>query len=157
MRDTLYQRIIHILTLVVLLAIWVSIPLCWGSLPEQIPIHFDFAGNANGWGGRASILLMPAIITVTTVIMFVVERFPQTWNTGVKVTPLNQAFVYRTCKDMLVTLELTIALSMAIPHVYTLSSAAMPIWVAPVMLVLILGPMVYFLIRLSVGSRKFKI
>lgn len=157
MRGSWYQRIVHILTWVLLAAVWISVPLCWGHLPEQIPTHYDFAGNIDGWGSRAAILLMPVIATVTTAVLLVVERFPQTWNTGVKVTPLNQAFVYRTCADMLATLELTILLSMMLPQIWMLMGTAMPIWIMPVLLVLVLGPIVFFLIRLTVGSRKFKI
>lgn len=45
----------------------ILLPLIWGliaypSLPEQIPIHFDFAGNVDGYGSKLIILVMPLIV-----------------------------------------------------------------------------------------------
>jgi uncharacterized membrane protein len=36
----------------------------YGYLPEQIPTHFDFAGNVDDYGGRISIFLAPLIIII---------------------------------------------------------------------------------------------
>lgn len=39
-------------------------------LPSQVPTHFNFAGEADGWGSKYSILLLPVI---TIVIVFAIE------------------------------------------------------------------------------------
>ena len=31
----------------------------WGQLPDRIPIHFDLQGEANGWGSKYTIFLLP--------------------------------------------------------------------------------------------------
>lgn len=33
----------------------------WGRMPEQIPTHFDAAGQIDGWGDRATALLLPIV------------------------------------------------------------------------------------------------
>ena len=157
LRDNLYQRIIHILTGLVFIAMWVHIILVWGDLPDRIPTHYNFAGEVDGWGGKASILLLPVLGTVMLPLLIAVEFFPQTWNTGVRVTPLNQVFVYRTTKSMLVTLELTLLLTFAIINVFTVRATSVPIWLLPVTMLLDLAPVAFFLIRLFVGSKKYRI
>ena len=157
LRDNWYQRIVHILTGLVFIAMWLHIILVWGDLPDQIPTHFNAAGEIDGWGAKATILLGPVIGTVMAGIMVLVERFPQTWNTGVKVTPLNQAFVYRTLKSMLVTLELTMLLIFLLTDLFMVGAADMPIWLLPVILVLVFAPIVFFLVRLSVGGKKYRL
>lgn len=157
LKDNWYQRIMHILTGLVFIAMWVYIILVWGDLPDRIPTHYSFAGEVDGWGSKASILLLPVIGTVMLPLLIAVEFFPQTWNTGVQVTPLNQAFVYRTLKNMLATLELAIVLTFGIVDYFILQGVNMPVWILPVMLLLIMGPIVFFLIRLVNGSKKFRI
>lgn len=157
MQDNLYQRILHILTLIVLIGIWVSLIMCWKNLPTQLPKHYNAAGQIDAWGGKGEALLCPVIGTLTVLLLFGVEQVPQCWNTGVKLTPLNQAFVLRTCKSMLVTMELTLLASFGIIGGYTMAALPMPWWMLVVVLALILGPVVFFLIRLFTGSRKYRI
>ena len=157
LKDNWYQCVVHILTGLVFIAMWVHVILVWGDLPDRIPTHYNFAGEVDGWGSKASILLLPVIGTVMLPLLIAVEFFPQTWNTGVQVTPLNQVFVYRTTKSMLVTLELTLLLTFAIINVFTVRATSVPIWLLPVTMLLDLAPVAFFLIRLFVGSKKYRI
>ena len=34
----------------------------WSALPSIVPIHFDARGEANGWGGKATELILPGVI-----------------------------------------------------------------------------------------------
>ena len=58
---TRYQRIAGILAPLILLGTIVYILIIWHTLPEQIPTHYNFAGEIDGYGGRGSLLLMPII------------------------------------------------------------------------------------------------
>ena len=75
-------------------------------LPQRIPTHFNFSGQIDGYGAKAILWLYPALMAVSFGLLLLVERRPRSWNTGVRVTPYNQSFVYRTLKSMIVTLEL---------------------------------------------------
>ena len=57
---------------VVFLAIgwWIAFR-SYPSLPERIPVHFGISGEADGWGGRWMIFLMPLIAT----LIFALEWF----------------------------------------------------------------------------------
>lgn len=43
---------------------------CYRTLPSQIPIHWNFAGTPDGWGGRNSIFMLP-VLSVAVCLFFV--------------------------------------------------------------------------------------
>ena len=55
------------------------------------------------------------------------------------------------------TLELTLLLTFAIINVFTVRATSVPIWLLPVTMLLDLAPIAFFLIRLFVGSKKYRI
>ena len=146
---TRYQRIAGILAPLMLLGSIVYILIIWHTLPEQIPTHYNFAGEIDGYGGRGSLLLMPVIGLVTDLTVAVCGRFPKSWNTGVRVTVLNRVRVYRLVRDLMADLRLSMALAFAGFSVYT---ATLPERfsgnVTGIMLILIFAPIVRYFIRL---------
>ena len=107
---TRYQRIADILAPVFLLGSIVTILILWHRLPEEIPTHYNAAGEIDGYGGRGTLLLMPIIGLVTDLVVALVGRFPRSWNTGARVTVLNRARVYRLVRDLMADLRLSTAL-----------------------------------------------
>ena len=108
--STLWQRILGILSPVVLLGSIAFILIRFPSLPEQIPTHYNMAGEIDGYGGRFSLLLMPLIGLVMDASLVLVGRFPKSWNTGVRITLYNRVRVYRLLRDLLAELRFTTAL-----------------------------------------------
>ena len=145
---TRYQRIAGILAPLMLLGSIVYILIIWHKLPEQIPTHYNFAGEIDGYGGRGTLLLMPVIGLVTDLTVAVCGRFPKSWNTGVRVTVLNRVRVYRLVRDLMADLRLSMALAFAGFSVYT---ATLPERfsgnVTGIMLILIFAPIVRYFIR----------
>ena len=147
---TRYQRIAGILAPLILLGSIVYILIIWHRLPEQIPTHYNFAGEIDGYGGRGTLLLMPVIGLVTDLTVAVCGRFPKSWNTGVRVTALNRARVYRLVRDLMADLRLSLAVSFAGFGIY---AATLPEHfsgnVTGIMLILIFAPLVRYFVRLS--------
>ena len=108
--STRYQRIAGILAPVILIGTVAYLLIIWNRLPEQIPTHYNAAGRIDGTGGRGTLLLMPLIGLATDLIVALVGRFPRSWNTGVRVTVLNRARVYRLVRDLMADLRLSLAL-----------------------------------------------
>ncbi len=147
---TRYQRIAGILAPLLLLGSIVYILIVWQKLPERIPTHYNFAGEIDGYGGRGSLLLMPIIGLATDLTVAICGRFPQSWNTGARVTVLNRARVYRLIRDLMADLRLSMALAFAGFAVY---QASLPEHfsgnVTGIMLILIFAPLVRYFIRLA--------
>ncbi|MGE7767971.1 DUF1648 domain-containing protein [Peribacillus sp. NPDC096540] len=67
----------------------------WGTLPDQVPIHFNAKGEASGWGGRAAIWFPPIVSIFLWSILTTLERVPDTFNFPIKVTEQNAERVYK--------------------------------------------------------------
>ena len=146
---TRWQRIAGLLAPLILLGSFVYILIVWHSLPEQIPTHYNAAGEIDGYGGRGSLLIMPIIGLVTDLAVALTARFPKSWNTGVRVTVLNRVRVYRLLRDLIAELRLAMALLFGGFAIY---QAALPEhfkgWIFAVLTLLVLLPLLRYFIRL---------
>lgn len=59
-----------------------AIIVCWSSLPEVLPAHFDLEGNAGGSMPRTQLLMFPLISTVVCLVCHVVSRLKQKLQKG---------------------------------------------------------------------------
>ncbi|MFZ9661947.1 MAG: SdpI family protein [Chitinophagaceae bacterium] len=55
--------------------IFITIPFLYAgieynNLPDTIPIHFNISGEADGWGSKENIFMMPAIMGIVSLIVF---------------------------------------------------------------------------------------
>ena len=107
---TLWQRALGLAAPGLLLGAIVIVLCRFPVLPEKIPTHFNAAGEIDGYGGRASLLLMPLIGLVTDAVLAITARFPKSWNLGVRVTMLNRVRVYRLARDMMAELRAAMAI-----------------------------------------------
>ena len=107
---TLWQRVLGILSPALLLGTVVYILIRWPHLPEQIPLHYNIAGEIDGYGGRGMLLLMPVIGLVSDAVIALAGRFPKSWNTGTKITLFNRVRVYRLVRDLMAELRIAMAL-----------------------------------------------
>ncbi len=55
---TTYQKVIEIISLLILLACIIATLVCYPSLPEQVPSHYDINGNIDKWSDRGSALMV---------------------------------------------------------------------------------------------------
>lgn len=53
----LYQILSVITVIILILSILVPV-LLWKQIPERIPIHYNSVGEADGWGGKGSLILI---------------------------------------------------------------------------------------------------
>ena len=150
-RTTLWQRVLGILSPVILAGTVVFIAIRWRYLPERIPTHYNFAGEIDGYGSRWTLLLMPVIGLVTDLTVAITTRFPQSWNAGVKITVYNRVRVYRILRDLLAELRLGCALLFAFISVWiALSPEHMPGWVLlAVTAVALLAPLARYVVRIA--------
>lgn len=75
-------------------------------LPEKIPTHFDFAGNIDGYGSKATLFLLPGSCLFTQVIMsFSIHLIrPEKWNMPFDVKLSRRHLVYGDVNMMTVLL-----------------------------------------------------
>ncbi|UTR12784.1 DUF1648 domain-containing protein [Evansella sp. LMS18] len=49
----------------------------WNTLPEEVPAHYNAAGEVNRWGSKYELFILPIVGAFTAVFMAVFERFPE--------------------------------------------------------------------------------
>jgi hypothetical protein len=79
------RRILEAVSLLLLVLVWAGTARAvFGSdpVPARIPIHFDAAGQPDGWATRGMLWLQPAIAAGIHLLMTLVARFAATFNFG---------------------------------------------------------------------------
>lgn len=137
----------HVLCLGLLLFTTVFLAMGWKNLPQELPTHFNLAGQADGWGDKSTLLALPVIAWVLYVTISILEHFPQIWNVPTGVTEENSYRIYRIVKSMLVTLKLITTANFCFLSVQSVWGENLPVWYTPVFLGLLFGVLVIYLVR----------
>lgn len=93
------------------------------ALPGRIPVHFDAAGQADGWGPPKALLGMPVLAAVLYGLMTVVARFPAAFNFPVRVTPANRPRLEALALEMITWLKAEVLCLFAWVQETTVASA----------------------------------
>ncbi|MER2000695.1 MAG: DUF1648 domain-containing protein, partial [Lysinibacillus sp.] len=57
----LIHKIFNIIALATLLSGVLLIIIYWSKLPDTVPIHFNIKGEADGWGSKYTLIILPFI------------------------------------------------------------------------------------------------
>ena len=138
-----------IVSLSCLVGVSLYLILAWSTIPAQIPAHYNAAGEVNRWGSKSELIILPIISWLIYGMITLIERFPQAWNTGVRVTEENRAEVFRLLKNMIACVKM-ITLSI-FSCLTVLSSLArnLPMWFLLAFLVLLFGTIAYYIVKLT--------
>ncbi|TNE66195.1 MAG: DUF1648 domain-containing protein [Bacteroidetes bacterium] len=78
----------------------------YSELPDMIPTHFNARGEADDYGSKASIWILPLIGAALYGFLTSLNRYPHVFNYSVKITPDNAETQYRLAIRMLRGLKL---------------------------------------------------
>ena len=139
-----------------LIGIYLTIQ-AWANLPTTIPIHFDAAGNADGFGSKAMIWLLPAIGVVMVPAMLFLRRFPWLSNVPFEITEENAAYQYGLIVRLLSLLACFVSLLFLLLVYDTISIAfggsSLLGWLfMPIFLTGIMGPIIWYFIAALRGQ-----
>jgi uncharacterized membrane protein len=136
----------------VLLALLIWTGTSSSSLPDTIPTHFNAAGEADGFGRKASIVGLPIIASLLYIGLTVLIRFPHSFNFPTPVTQDNALPQYTNATRMIRYLKFILVLVFAGISYQTIQQAngtgeGIGVWFLPLTLVLIFIPLIYFVIK----------
>ncbi len=103
-RSTL-EKALDALGVVALVLAGVVLVTYWPRFPETIPTHFDGSGRPDGWGGRATILLLGLLPYVTWVALTFLGRFPHRFNYPWTITAENADRQYLLSRTLLASVK----------------------------------------------------
>jgi uncharacterized membrane protein len=151
---SLPDRIAEAVCVITLIFLWVFTLTNLPHMPDSIPVHFNSEGEADGYGGKFSILFLPILSTILYAGMTILNRYPHIFNYTVKISPENAGFQYTIATRLIRYLKTIIVVMFSFIVYKTVKTATgqaegLGIGFLPVFLVLIFTLIIYYLIRAS--------
>jgi len=147
---TRLDKVFNISNIILLTVLWVIVLCSYKKLPETIAVHFDTVGNANGYGSKDSLLILPLIATITFIGLSALNRYPHLFNYPVTITEGNAQWQYLLATRMIRMINTGLLLSF-VTISYLLSSpqprATVGIWLLPAIVIVTTLPVVYYFIQ----------
>jgi uncharacterized membrane protein len=149
---TITDKIFEILGWISLVAVWVFTITNYNNLPDIIPIHFNGAGQADGFGGKATILTLPIVSTILFTGMTVLNKFPHLFNHPTNITKENKLRLYTNATRLIRYLKLILVIIFGIIVFKTIQNVngeadGLGNWFTPITVGMIFIPVIYFVIR----------
>ena len=127
-KDTRADTIMEYLCRIMLIGTLIYLIVCWNTIPDQIPTHYNAAGEIDDWGGKGMIWFTVIISWVLYLGISFVERYPDMWNTGVEITRKNSEKVYRLLKYLIRTSKLIMTAVFSTLIIFPAMEKPLPGW-----------------------------
>ena len=142
------DRIIEIVCLTLLIGVTAYLIFNWGSIPDKIPVHYDWEGHIDRWGNKAEVMILPIMSWFLYLLITGLQQVPLAWNTGVKITEENEERVYRTLKYLMETLKLIVVADLSYMTINSLMGKSLSGWFTMIVLVAVFGNLIFWIVRL---------
>lgn len=148
-----WEKILNILSVAFIAVSAVYVIQAWGSLPETIPTHFNGMGEADDWGSKNTIFIMPVIAIVLFVPMYFLCKAPHLFNFPFEITEENAPRIYPVARLLLAVFNFEMVALFAFLAWETIQSAqsgtSLGVWFIVVVTIVPLITIVFFLVRLN--------
>lgn len=156
------DKLVETLGWIVLLAIWVLTVTNYPNLPDTIPTHFNASGEADGFGGKATILTLPIVGSVLFIGMTILNKYPHLFNYPIKMTADQALNQYTNATKLVRYLKFSIVVIFGLIVLQTIRKVngeadGLGEWFLSLTLGLIFIPMGYFIFKSFQINRGEKI
>jgi uncharacterized membrane protein len=146
------DKTFEILGWVSIVAIWLLTIINYANLPHTIPIHYNVAGQADGFGGKSNILTLPLIATVLFIGLTILNKFPHHFNYPTKITADNASREYTKVTRLIRYLKFIIVIVFGLMAFQTIRSAngqtsKLGVLLLPFTLGLIILPLIFYVVK----------
>jgi uncharacterized membrane protein len=152
------DQVFEILGWIFISAIWIFTVINYASLPDTIPTHYNSEGQADGFGGKMTIWILPVLAIALFVALTQLNKFPHVFNYPTNITPDNAIVQYTHATRLIRYVKLIIVFIFGLITYRTIQTAngqaeGLGGWFLPLSMGLIFVPLVYFLIQ-SFGVKR---
>ena len=147
MKKTSLDRWMNRLSLLALAGTAGFLLLSWRRIPGRIPMHYNFAGEIDRWGGKWELLALYGLGWLVFLLLTAAGRSPGAWSTGVKITPENRERVCALLGNLLSTLKALLCGLVAWITVWSALAWPLPVWFLPAALAAVSGDLIYWFVR----------
>ena len=144
------DKILEIVGWISVVGIWALPLINYSILPEIIPIHFNGAGKANGFGNKTHIFILPIISTLLFIGLTILNKRPHIFNYPSQITKENAVHQYTNATRMMRVLKLVIVLLFGLIIFKTIENLngnadGLGTWFLPFTIGLFISLTIYFL------------
>jgi uncharacterized membrane protein len=123
----------------------------WSSIPGTVPIHFNGAGEPDGWGSKNNLWVLLLIGFMMWVLLTVLEKFPHVYN-YLFLTEENAERQYKNGRLMLNIIKNEILfffvyMSWVSTGVAMGENDGLGLWILPIFIVGITASIAFFIVR----------
>jgi uncharacterized membrane protein len=145
------DKILEIVGWISVVGIWALPLINYFDLPEIIPIHFNGAGKADGFGNKTHIFVLPIISTLLFIGLTILNKRPHIFNYPSQITKENAVHQYTNATRMMRVLKLVIVLLFGLIIFKTIENVngnadGLGTWFLPFTIGLFISLTIYFLI-----------
>ena len=146
------DKILEVLGWVSVVGIWALTLTNYSILPEIIPIHFNGAGKADGFGNKTHIFILPIISTLLFIGLTTLNKHPHMFNYPSQITKENAVHQYTNATRMMRVLKLVIVVLFGLIvfrkiQIVNGHADGLGTWFLPLTMGMIFIPILYFLIK----------
>lgn len=144
-----YDVFSDVVSVLCIVGVILYLVLTWDKIPNEIPGHYNGAGEIDKITSKSSLIVLQIVTIIMYIFLSIIENIPQIWNTGgVEITEQNKELVYRTSKNLLVSVKMIIVVAFSYLTINSSKGTNLPIAFTPIFLIIIFGTVIYFTIKL---------
>ena len=152
LRLTLSDKIIETIGWALLCITWILVILFYNRLSDIIPIHYNAAGVADGFGGKIHLIILSILSSALFIGMTILNKFPHIFNYPVKITEDNAFAQYQNMARMIRIVKLVVVLIFGLIVFKTISIAGnqgneIGSWVFILTIVLVFVPITFYIVK----------
>jgi len=140
-----FDRTLELSGKILLVVIWGLTIYIFSKLPTIIPVHFNLSGQADDYGNKKTILILPALATLIYFGLTQLSKYPHKFNYVTKINDDNAQKQYSIATRMLRFLKLAILLIFSVIILFTYLTTkglvnGLGFWFIPLTFVLLIIP-----------------
>jgi uncharacterized membrane protein len=148
---TFLENILDVAAIILFIAGAVNLIMQWSSIPGTVPIHFNGAGEPDGWGSKVNLWILLVIGSMMWVLLTVLEKFPHVYN-YLFLTEENAERQYKNARLMLNVIKNEILfffvyMSWVSTEVAKGENDGLGLWILPIFIITITGTIAFFIVR----------
>lgn len=146
------DKAVEVISWILLLSIWALTLTGYSKMPEIIPTHYNASGEADGFGQKITIFLLPVIATILFIGLTIANKYPHTFNYMTSITNENALTQYSNATRMMRYLKTIILFIFGTIVFKTIQNTngdadGLGAWFLPLTMGLIFIPTLYFIVK----------
>lgn len=123
-------------------------------LPDTIPTHFNLAGEADGFGAKMTIWMLPVVGIINYIFIWFISKYAHIFNYPKKITADNAPKHYKLATKMLRWINVILVcffcyLTYSVIQSSLQRQEGLSMWFLPIFMGLLFGVMIFYLYKMA--------